>query len=766
MSAPDVQLLLDDGTGTFPYDVSAYVKLPGAGYTIKRGRSTESENIEAAALTVAELENIDGRFTYGSGTYGIRTDQPIKVIETYPGAPDRNLVSAQDASLEAAGTGTWESNTFFGAYTAAASWVRSTAKAWTGTASLLVTWAASPALPTWVDVPVSGFTIGETYTVGIRVWVPSGVPDVRAQVLLMAPGALTSVKNAWVTVTTTFVATATTHKIGPLSVAGTTAGQQIYVDGFMVNKGDRLGVFNTLSPSTMTKFVGYTDEWPLSWPDPTGQYAAVKVTARDRRARLDRRKLRTTIEEEILLDDPLLYYTLGDVAGSSTAGDTSGNAGPVASLAGTPGGFGTALLFGVGDGPGFEDSKAATFNAGQYLATPPSAAAYTGGSFTIAAWVKTSTATCVVAAAGTWASLNIVGGFPEGTSGLSTVTGPAAINDNSWHHVVLTYDGATLRFYVDGSSVGAAAASIVSRAGAIQIGASAAGVVPTLIGRVAHVFYAGTQVSAARISSHYSAGADGFAGDSTDERIARIAAYAGVAPADQSLEAGITRTTAPTPIAGSYAGPAMDAIAIAEGGTVFVAADGKITFHNRQHRVIASTSAASLALDAGDVDHDDLTVTSDRAYLRNVIDGSRPAGATQTFKNAASVVEFDEYPASLGELILGTDVEVTYRITWEANAYGDVMPRISSMRLDLMTAAPTVAAAAFAVEEGDRITIANMPSQSPWSTADLIVEGIEAVRTLDEWSLTFNTAPAELFRAWVLGDSTFGVLGSTTRLHY
>lgn len=74
---------LDDGTGTFPHDISAYVEIgPDAGpISIVRGRGDELDSIQPSALSLT-LNNTDGRFTLGStsGGYGaITTDRAIRV---------------------------------------------------------------------------------------------------------------------------------------------------------------------------------------------------------------------------------------------------------------------------------------------------------------------------------------------------------------------------------------------------------------------------------------------------------------------------------------------------------------------------------------------------------------------------------------------------------------------------------------------------------------------------------------------------------------
>lgn len=82
-TVPILQVLLDDGTGTFPHDISSKV-MNGDGYSISRGRADWIGSVTAGDLTLT-LNNSDGRFTPGSTILGtpspITVDQRIRVIE-------------------------------------------------------------------------------------------------------------------------------------------------------------------------------------------------------------------------------------------------------------------------------------------------------------------------------------------------------------------------------------------------------------------------------------------------------------------------------------------------------------------------------------------------------------------------------------------------------------------------------------------------------------------------------------------------------------
>lgn len=78
---PTVQVLLDDGTGTFPYDITTYARM-SEGIKGKRGRQDDQSAVTAGDVAFT-LDNTDGRFSPGSTIIAspspIQTDQKIRV---------------------------------------------------------------------------------------------------------------------------------------------------------------------------------------------------------------------------------------------------------------------------------------------------------------------------------------------------------------------------------------------------------------------------------------------------------------------------------------------------------------------------------------------------------------------------------------------------------------------------------------------------------------------------------------------------------------
>jgi hypothetical protein len=87
MALPTTRFYLDDGTGTFPDDITTYVRLSD-GFSITRGRA-DTENAPTAAVLNFMVNNSTGAFTPGATVLAnpttIKLDQQVKVVETVNG---------------------------------------------------------------------------------------------------------------------------------------------------------------------------------------------------------------------------------------------------------------------------------------------------------------------------------------------------------------------------------------------------------------------------------------------------------------------------------------------------------------------------------------------------------------------------------------------------------------------------------------------------------------------------------------------------------
>lgn len=162
-------------------------------------------------------------------TGGLRPGRKVRLTATYPhtATTGANLITNPGFETDTAG---WESNTAFGAYTPC-TFARTNTRAHAGTWSAEVTWpdATATAGKSVFNTTVSGLTVGKTYRATFKVWVPVGAPDVNAEVIFEQSGPKVSAKGQWVDATVTWVANATSRKVGIRTLAAV-AGSKVYVD--------------------------------------------------------------------------------------------------------------------------------------------------------------------------------------------------------------------------------------------------------------------------------------------------------------------------------------------------------------------------------------------------------------------------------------------------------------------------------------------------------------------------------------------------------
>jgi len=539
----------------------------------------------------------------------------------------------------------------------------------------------------------------------------------------------------------------------------------------------RIQVKHTVSGVTTTRFTGFVQDWPVEWPGGGDAYAVAPITAVDRLSRLNRRVLRSIIEQEYLLDDPVAYYTLGEPAGSSSAADSSGNDATALRASG-------AVVFGTATGPGTDSLTAASIpaNIGSALAPMLSCP------LNLAVTDATVMAFIVMPTGNTGPALRLVR-LLDGVDGMLAVevtslgvtalySSPAAgepalfdvggnLIDGEVHHVAVVFTGgasATITAYVDGAQVGTdtGSATITPAIVGLQVGPNLVNT-GTVASTVAHVAVYTHAVAAADITRLAQSGLNGFNADRSDQRVARYASYANIATADQTLETGVQTNVPHFDITGTSPTAAMQEVVNSEDGLLFLRGDGKLVFQNRTHRASQVTPDLTITADAmGPGDR----FTGDMQRIINAATVTRSGGAGAYAENAASVAAHEQYPTSM-DLKVATDDEARDRANWEASAYPEPLARLGGLTLDLLSQTVAIQQGAQALELSDRIQITGLPSQSPTgSTADLIVEGWTETVSATDWAMQFNASPWTPNAVWILGDSTYGVLGTTTRLSF
>jgi hypothetical protein len=627
---------------------------------------------------------------------------------------------------------------------------------------------------------LAGLTIGTQYTASAWVYVPTGSPAVRLGVAGIGTGTASTSTNAWQQITYTFTATSTTHylQVTP-STAPSAGGTRVWVDDVQVNVGAAALAFSSLGATVSARYDGYVNEWPTDWPN-GGKMSVARLTCTDIFKPLEKATLRSMIEEEILSRHPLAYYPLSEPANSESVGDVSENVNP--SLTVLQVGSGGTLAFGSGTGAPADGLGAAEFTpidvSNGRLITGDLGTAVEAATLAqptvIEAWFTSDTA------GGTIAAMRSADGVNElimsldsttgqlrvqtirtGTGSSSTLWGTASLADGRPHHVL--FNEGTTHVFVDGVDKGTGAVTGVQSLRYLSIGGYKAG--GLWQGTIAHVaVYAdgGTHADVQALA-HYTAGFNGYEGDTADRRVIRLGAFAGIDPTQIT-----TSGTLFGAVAGQGAGAKstlslMREVETTEACQLFGGRGGGLVL---QARDVRYAPTIALTLSANDVEGG-LRFSDTDQFLANEVTGSRSGGATVRLVNAASRTEYGRTPLPLNNLLKTTDAGVAAAVSWQLQRYADPLPRLPAVPVEAYTLGVTVYRQLLALDISSVFTVTNLPTQSPGSgTENVIVEGYQEKIGNNDHRINFYTSPASLDHAWILGDATYSVLGSTTILAY
>jgi hypothetical protein len=101
---------------------------------------------------------------------------------------------------------------------------------------------------------------------------------------------------------------------------------------------------------------------------------------------------------------------------------------------------------------------------------------------------------------------------------------------------------------------------------------------------------------------------------------------------------------------------------------------------------------------------------------------------------------------------------------WRVSRYADPAPELREVAIEAYTMSTYLDI--LDADISSYFSVTSMPSQAPASTVRVTVEGY--TETIKEKShvIQFHTSATNNDSVWVLGDTNYGVLDSTTRLAY
>jgi len=551
---------------------------------------------------------------------------------------------------------------------------------------------------------------------------------------------------------------------------------------------------------------GYVEALETGWDN--GWRPTVRVSATDRLARLEKRKLPGLIRGVQLIDLPSALWPCTDSDASTSAGEQSGN-GSVTALATTSvGTVGTATLtFGeAGLGPGPDGQSCALLTtssttAGYYLTgsglpdvftntqtvevyfqAAVAGSAYRGlvtvhdASFNKLVSIQLSTFDTLFAG---------VSDITPSTPISCSVTGATTVTAGVWNHALLTQsrsgDTVTVTLYLNGVSQGSntystlgGAVPSVTNGGSISSGAlrtSGTGVATGLFyGRLANIGVYPTALSATRITEHArvrdTLGV--YTAETSAAKFTRLAQVAGLSATEYGFSYGSPATTsadmAPFPVGDRSLLDAANEVAIAEASAVYLDRSGvlRLASRNKRYGTAVVFTVTATAIDKG------TGFATDMGAVINDVTVSRPGGITARSVDAVSVAAYDTHDSTT-TVYLSSDTQAVDMAAFLANLNSEPVPRISGISVDLVSSAALLdEVTILAAEVGDRFQVTGLPSAStPAATLDLIVDGMTDTVTSTSWRRAFICTQIDAgSTVWILDDSTYSVLNSTTVLAF
>jgi hypothetical protein len=543
-------------------------------------------------------------------------------------------------------------------------------------------------------------------------------------------------------------------------------------------------------------FFGFVDQWPqsYSWPNES----TVAVTATDAFKVLNEFKLPSYWKTTLFSNSNLsAWYPLADFNGSFYAFEIrkwSGTSAQWMSSTAAVNSYctpGEALL---ADDP----ATSSSFDGQKILQiTDPLGTNGAQTVFSVEMWIQTTESTTgnysiwnhgtfvnaanigMVVAEGNATIVAQIGGRSGGSIYGSTANVQVTVNDGKPHHIALYYsnlfpDGPkTWNIWVDGidtATSGSYLADVDNQYSFMTLGypvtktTDPGGAFDKYFkGSIQHlVVYKGYALTAAEVIAHYQIGAGTYLqGTRTDERITFLADLANWMTDGLDLGTGDS-TVLGVNVTGKGLLDALKEVETAEQGRLFMSADGKIKFVDRNAEGSGNfiTSQATFSDNPGvdEIKYADVILTYDDRYIFNDVTVTQPNGTFYDESDTTSQGKYFKRSLKIDNFIADDPYYAVNTAIYRLGQYKDPQMRIDQMsvnvRRDSAYQSPCVT-----LDIGDRITVERTPQDiGAQITKSLIIEGIKHSITRDNWVVTFNTDPTLQNAPFVLDSATLGVL--------
>lgn len=257
-----------------------------------------------------------------------------------------------------------------------------------------------------------------------------------------------------------------------------------------------------------------------------------------------------------------------------------------------------------------------------------------------------------------------------------------------------------------------------------------------------------------------------FVAQTTGERVRAVLDAAGVT--DYTVEDGETDIVAATdPFAqGSYALAHLLQVEESENGLLFAEGDGEIVFQGRHYRLLNSDEPVGVIGEAaGEIRYREGELDLGDDDLWTTVAVTPDGGTAQVATDATA--EDAHYSTRLNRSILSSsEAEALSAAQWLLQRFADSAPRVPTIEL-IGAADPDTWPLILSAGNSDRFTWRRV-AEARTLEMDVFVERVADVISLGapDWRVLIDSSPVVDQQGWVLGDSTYSLLGETTILTY
>jgi hypothetical protein len=281
-------------------------------------------------------------------------------------------------------------------------------------------------------------------------------------------------------------------------------------------------------------------------------------------------------------------------------------------------------------------------------------------------------------------------------------------------------------------------------------------------------------VDALEPTSTYDLQGQSFISNLSGQALQNVLTVAGIS--SYSLDTGNSTIAAQGPLQPqSYALQMIQDITATENGVTFADGSGTIQFHDRHRRLVggaSNTVQGTIGDGVGEIPY--ANPQPEWGDVWPIVQVTPFGGSLQQWTNTTGTGHFFQqtlnFPTS-GNYLSSNSTEALSAAQYIANRYEATSTRVVSV--DLIGAAMTSAwPTILGLDTSSRVVFRRRPLNDGVPSGQVIslnqfVEGYgDTVVVGQDWRVSVALSPADIQSYWLLGDSTYGLLGETTTLGY